>query len=120
MPATIVLTALPAKYLRGEGDEAATLLIMPFGRKLGLAIFSAATLPGVMKGVADFADTVHRELPDYSFYVSVRIRRGDRAPAGFSKAHRDNLLCQDAHTRVVDSCACPRDFDGRLDRGAAQ
>lgn len=120
MPATIVLTALPAKYLRGEGDTAATLLIMPFGKKLGLAVFSAATLPDVMEGVAHFADAVHRQLPDYSFYVSVRIRRGDRAPAGFRKACRENLLCQDAHARVVDNCARPRDFDGRFELGAAQ
>lgn len=116
MPSTIVLTALPAKYVRSAASTEPTLILKPYGRKLGIALVVVVSVHDVVRAVENFGDEVAHRLPQVSFYVSIRFRLGDKPPRGFAEAAARNELSQDAHTRVFDHCdpKCLARFDGRV------
>jgi len=120
MTTTVVLTALPAKYVRSEVDMPPTLIVKPFGRKLGIALLTAKSIAEIAESVAAFGNDVSQRLPDFSFYITIRIRTGDVPPSGFAQAAEANAFSQDAHTRVFDHCDqdCLAAFDGRIAKRA--
>ena len=105
MPATIILTALPAKRVKTEPGEPPTLIVKPFGKKLGLAVVTAASVEHIATAVEDFGETVRQRVPEHSFYIAVRVRPGDEVPEGFDDAQRSNRFQQDAHTHVSENGA---------------
>ena len=121
MPATIVLTAVPGKFVRSDAHREPTFIIKPFGKKLGIAVFGASTVDDIAAAVRQFGEEVGCRLPDHSFYVTVRIRPGDVAPPGFEERLEANGLGQDAHTRVVESSgdSALDEFDGLITAGGS-
>lgn len=105
MPSTILLTAVPAKFLRDPGAITHTLIVKPFGKKYGLAVRSIATLDDIKRCIAEFADAIGERFPDHSFSVTLRFRGGDRPPEGYDEALKSGLLGQNRYTQFFDVCS---------------
>ena len=104
MPITIVLTAVPAKYVRNNASNEHTLIVKAFGKKYGLALHSVSGMDDIRQAVGHFAQQVHQRFPSYSFAVTVRIRNGDETPRGFQDAVLSGSLGQNRFTRVFEHC----------------
>jgi hypothetical protein len=104
MPITLVLTAIPARFIHKDGSDEQTLVTKPFGRKLGLSMSLVKDTPGIKEAVNHFAQQVHRKFPDQSFTVMVRIRSGDTPPSGFDHAVHSGALGQHRFASLIARC----------------
>lgn len=105
MPSTIVLTAVPAKFMRDPGAITHTLIVKPFGKKYGLAVRSISTLDDIKRCIADFANAIGQRFPDHSFSVTIRFRGGDQPPAGYDEALKCGLLGQNRYAQFIEVCS---------------
>ena len=101
MPVTVTLSTAPATMTRKSYGT--TMSLDLFGPSLG-----AETLPAVSNvaeikaAVARFGTRVRAEHPEASFYVSVRLAKGQRKPNGYDAACRRNGLGQEDFMHVTD------------------
>jgi hypothetical protein len=94
MPITLLLTAVPAIYLNKNDVGEQTFLAAPFGARLGLSMYSVKDVQSTKEAVSNFAEQIHRQFPNHSFTVLVRVRDGDTPPSGFQQALRSGALGQ--------------------------
>jgi hypothetical protein len=104
MPITIVLTAVPAKYVRDPGARSPTLVIKSFGKKYGLTILFISDLDDLKRSVSRFSEQINIRFPDHSFSVTVRVRGGDAPPDGYHEALMSGTLAQHRFVQTFDDC----------------
>ncbi len=106
MPVTITLSTMPGKLTREDRYTAKTLEL--FGKSLASETLNAvATVPEIKAAVARFGAGVRAEHPGASFYVSVRLAKGNRKPNGYDVASNRNGFGQDDFLQVEDKRTKP-------------
>jgi hypothetical protein len=119
VPITIVLTAVPAKFVRARPSGELTFITRPFGKKLGLSVLTVETTHHVTIAVGQFGAVIRSQYPNQSFTVVVRLRSGDNAPQGFNEALSSGALGQNTYTQVFEDCDVEACLASELD-GAAR
>ena len=105
MPATINLRTIPGSIERWDRYSTKTMEL--FGPSLGQESVAVATVAAVRAAVQAFGARMRAAHPDASFMISVSVRKGDRKPAGYDKAVRNNGFGQEDHLRIVDKRSAP-------------
>ena len=106
MTVTVILSTVPGTKTRDDYGTSSTISIM--GDSLGREILPGTkTVAEIRAAVARFAAKIRAEHPDASFYVSVRLARGDRKPNGYDAASRRNGLGQKNFMHLVDQRTAP-------------
>lgn len=101
MPPTITLSTVPGKLTRERGYTSKTVEL--FGPSLATETIGAvSTVPDTKAAVARFGAKVRAAHPDASFYISVRLAKGNRKPNGFDAAANRNGFGQDDFLHVED------------------
>jgi hypothetical protein len=102
MPCKLILSTIPG-HLTHFGM---TLELMGtcLARK---EIEIVSTVADAKAAIADFGREVHQAHPDKSFYISVRIAKGFRAPNGFNAANQKNELGEKAYLKMEEPTPCP-------------
>jgi hypothetical protein len=105
MPITLILTAIPATFIPKDGSGEQTLITRPFGKKYGLSVYNVKDMQNIKAAVSHFAQQVHRQFPDHSFTVMVRVRSGDTPPSGFDQAVHSGALGQHQFASSTGLCS---------------
>ena len=106
MPVTVTLSTAPATATRERFGT--TMSLDLFGPSLGTETLPAVSSVAEIKAaVARFGARVRAEHPEASFYVSVRLARGQRKPNGYDASSRGNGFGQEDFIRVTDQRAEP-------------
>lgn len=106
MPVTVTLSTAPATMTREKWGI--TMSLDLFGPSLGSETLPAvSTVAEIKAAVARFGGQVRAAHPDASFYVSVRLAKGQRKPNGFDAACRGNGLGQEDFIHAAGQRAKP-------------
>ena len=101
MPVTVTLATVPGKLTREDSYTSKTIEL--FGPSLAAETLTAvSTVPDIKAAVGRFGAKVRAAHPDASFYVSVRLARGQRKPNGYDAAACRNGFGQDDFMHVED------------------
>ena len=101
MPVTVTLTTVPGHQTLEDYGTSQTISIM--GASLGHETLPAlANVAEIKAAVARFGARIRAEHPEASFYVSVRLAKGQRKPNGYDAASRRNGLGQENFMHVTD------------------
>ncbi len=99
MPVTITLSTMPGKLIREDRYTSKTVEL--FGKSLASETLNAvSTVPDIKAAVARFGAKVRAGHPEASFYVSVRLAKGNRKPNGYDAASNRNGFGQDDFLHV--------------------
>ncbi len=101
MTVSVTLSTVPGTLSREDyGTSKAINLFEP---SLGTETLPAvANVPEIRAAVARFGTKVRAEYPEASFYISVRLAKGNRKPNGYDSACRGNGLGQEDFMHVTD------------------
>lgn len=101
MTVSVTLSTIPGR--RSIEDYGTSKTTTPLGESLGTETLPAVTnVAGIRAAVARFGNKVRAEHPEASFYISVRLAKGNRKPNGFDVASRGNGLGQEDFMHVTD------------------
>jgi hypothetical protein len=101
MPVTVTLSTIPGTKTREDYGVTKTMsLLAPSLSSETLTAIS--TVADIRAAVARFGARVRAEHPGASFYVSVRLAKGNRKPNGYDAASRGNGLGQEDFMHVTD------------------
>ena len=101
MPVTVTLTTVPGHKTLEDYGTSQTISIM--GASLGHETLPAlANVAEIRTAIARFGDRIRAGHPEASFYVSVRLAKGQRKPNGYDAASRRNGLGQENFMHVTD------------------
>jgi hypothetical protein len=101
MPVTVTLTTVPGHKTLEDYGTSQTISIM--GSSLGHETLPAlANVAEIRTAVARFGARIRFGHPEASFYVSVRLAKGQRKPNGYDVASRRNGLGQENFMHVSD------------------
>ena len=101
MAVSITLSTVPGKLTREDRYTSSTIEV--FGRSLATeTIVALSSTADIRTAVARFEAKVRADHPDASFYVSVRLAKGNRKPNGYDAASRGNGLGQEDFMHVED------------------
>lgn len=99
MPVTVTLSTVPGTLTRERGYTSKTIEL--FGPSLATETTGAvSTVPDIKAAVACFGAKVRAAHPNASFYISVRLAKGNRKPNGFDAAANRNGFGQDEFLHV--------------------
>ncbi len=101
MAITVTLSTVPGALSRE--DHCISKTISLFGPSLGTETLAAlTTVADIKAAVARFGARIRAEHPEASFWVSVRLAKGNRKPNGYDAASRGNGLGQEDFMHVTD------------------
>ena len=101
MAVTVTLSTVPGKLTREDRYTSSTIEV--FGPSLATETIAALSSTADIKAaVARFGAKVRADHPDASFYISIRLARGNRKPNGYDAASRGNGLGQESFMQVED------------------
>ncbi len=106
MAITITLSTVPGTL--NHEDYGTSKTISLFGPSLGTETLAAlTTVADIKAAVARFGARIRAEHPEESFWVSVRLAKGNRKPNGYDAISRGNGLGQEDFMRVTDRRTTP-------------
>ena len=101
MAVTITLSTVPGNLTREDCYTSSTVEV--FGPSLATeTIAGLSSTADIRAAVARFGAKVRTDHPDASFYVSVRLAKGNRKPNGYDAASHGNGLGQEDFMHVED------------------